>query len=169
MGRATFHFRCEKSVEPTDRETVRPRLLRKPSVLRARWKISGGQNPSDVSMPPYETSGTLSHSEKRQVESPATVTITCAPFSIRGTRAPPGGMDGCRFVRTACRVICFIRLISRSRMDRCVARNGRRKKNQREEELSSRGKDAIYFRGSSNPPGLAQVSTPIPSRHQSLI
>jgi len=33
------------------------------------------------------------------------VTITCTPFSIRSPRALLGGMVGCRFVRTACRVI----------------------------------------------------------------
>lgn len=39
--------------------------------------------------------------EAPQVESPATVTITCMPFLIRRPRALLDGMVGCRFVRTA--------------------------------------------------------------------
>jgi len=38
--------------------------------------------------------------EAMQVESLATVTITCMPFSIRRSHALLGGMVGCRFIRT---------------------------------------------------------------------
>lgn len=132
-GRATFHFRREKlSIQRTAKLYVcdywgshwcygasrfldgRIRQIYR-RVLRNVRKLF-----------PIQRGGSA------QVESPTTVTITCTSFPIRSPRALLGGMVGCRFVRTACRVIRFIRLISRSRMDRCVARNGEKKK--REEE-----------------------------------
>lgn len=71
---STFDVKNRRSNGPRNRTFA---IIKEVIDVTGALEISGGQDPSDISMPPYETSGTLSHSERRQVESPATVTITC--------------------------------------------------------------------------------------------
>lgn len=104
-----------------------------------------------------------------QVESPAIATITYTPFLIRRPRAPRGGMAGYRFVRTACRVMRFIRIISRFK-NGSLRRSKRRKREIKEEKnFLPEKKMPSAFEGHRTHRAGAGIHAHIPSRHQSLI
>jgi len=127
-------------------------------------RLTGFTSDIDAS---YEMAGTpFIQCEGTQMESLTCITYT--PFLIRSSVTL---RDGCRFRNNClpCNIFYRIRLISHLRMDhRRRSRNGsKKKKKKREEELSSRDSKKMppAFVRSSNP----RTSTPISSRHQSLI